>query len=137
MHRMNPTRMYRFLLGLYPKDQRDQFGAEMEAVFWQAAEEHRSRGAAVYVWFAMREFAGLVAGAAAARLASLARRAPAGFAITEPVVFPDDPREVERIVRVNIDRMVHAIAHHQFVAARFYSLVERRARARLDELRGQ
>lgn len=85
----------------------------------------------------MREFAGLVAGAAAARLASLARRAPAGFAITEPVVFPDDPREVERIARVNIDRMVHAIAHHQFVEARFYSLVERRARARLDELRGQ
>lgn len=137
MHRMNLTRIYRFLLGLYPRDQRDQFGAEMEAVFRQAAEEHRSRGSAVYAWFAMREFAGLVAGAAAARLASLARRAPAGYAITEPVVLPNDPREVERIVWVSIDRMVYAIAHHRFVEARFYSLQERKARARLDELRGR
>jgi tryptophanase len=55
----------------------------------------------------------------------------------DPVVLPDDEREVERIVRVSIDRMVYAIAHQQFVEARFYSLVERRARARLDELRGR
>lgn len=133
---MNLTRIYRSLLALYPKDQREQFGAEMEAVFRHSAGEHRSQGAAVYAWFAMREFAGLVAGAATARLASLARRAPAGYAITEPVALPNDPREVERIVRVSIDRMVHAIAHHQFVEARFYSLAERKARARLDELRG-
>ena len=64
---MNLTRIYRSLLALYPKDQREQFGAEMEAVFGQAAEEHRNRGAAVCVWFATRELVGLVAGAATAR----------------------------------------------------------------------
>jgi hypothetical protein len=85
----------------------------------------------------MREFAGLLAGACGSRFGRLARRPPAARAITEPVVFSDDVREVERIVRVSIDRMVYAIAHHQFVEARFYSLVERRARARLDELRGR
>ena len=52
-------------------------------------------------------------------------------------VLPNDPREVERIVWVSIDRMVYAIAHHRFVEARFYSLLERKAQARLDELRGR
>jgi hypothetical protein len=133
---MNLTRIYRSLLALYPKDQREQFGAEMEAVFGQAAEEHRNRGAAVCVWFAMRELVGLVAGAAAARFERVAHRPPAGRAITEPLVLPDDVREIERIARVSIDRMVYAISHHQFVEARFYSLLERKARARLDELGG-
>jgi hypothetical protein len=34
---MNLTRIYRLLLGLYPTDQREQFGAEMESVFREAA----------------------------------------------------------------------------------------------------
>jgi len=134
---MNLIRIYRFLLRLYTRDQREQFGAEMEAVFRQASEEQRSRGVAAYFRFAVVELAGLLAGAATARFGSLARREPAGRVITESVVLPDDVREVERIVAVSIDRMVYAIAHHQFVEARFYSLVERRARARLDELRGR
>jgi hypothetical protein len=134
---MSLTKIYRFLLRLYPRDQREQFGAEMEAVFRQASGERRGRGAAGYAGFAMREFAGLLAGAAAARFGKLARHSPAGHAIMDPVVLPDDVREVERIVRVSIDRMVYAIAHDQFVEARFYSLVERRARARLDELRSR
>jgi hypothetical protein len=133
---MNLTRIYRSLLRFYPKDQREQFGAEMEAVFRQAAEEHRSRSAAVYGWFAIREFAGLMGGAATAWFERIAHRPPAGRSITEPLLLSNDPREVERIVRVSIERMVYAIAHHQFIEARFYSLVERKARARLDELRG-
>jgi hypothetical protein len=134
---MNLIRIYRFLLRLYPRDQREQFGDEMEAVFRQADAEHKARGAGGYTWFAMRELAGLLAGAISARWGSLARRPPAGHVITEPLVLPDDVREVERLVTVSIDRMIYAIAHHRFVEARFYSLVERRARARLDELRGQ
>jgi hypothetical protein len=134
---MNLTRIYRLLLGLYPRDQRERFGLEMEEVFRRAAEEHRGRGSADYVRFAIREFAGLLAGAWGSRFERLAHRPPAGRAITEPVVFPDDAREVERIMQVSVDRMVYAIAHHQFVEARFYSLVERKARARLDELRGR
>jgi hypothetical protein len=134
---MNLTRIYRLLLGLYPRDQRERFGAEMEEVFRRAAEEHRGRGGADYVRLAMGEFAGLLAGAFGSRFGRLAHRPPAGRAIPEPVVFPDDAREVERIMQVSIDRMVYAIAHHQFVEARFYSLVERRARAHLDDLRGR
>jgi hypothetical protein len=134
---MDLTRIYRLLLGLYPADEREQFGAEMEAVFRQAAQEYRGRGSGVYAWFAVREFAGLLAGAAAARFEKLARRPAAHRAIAGLVVLPDDIRELERIVRVSTDRMVYAIAHHQFVEARFYSLAERRARARLDELRGR
>lgn len=133
---MNIMGIYRFLLKLYPRDQREQFGAEMEAVFRQAAEEHKGRGAVACFWFAVVEFAGLLAGAAAARFANVVRRPPAGNAITEPLVLSGDVREVERIVALSIDRMTYAIAHHQFVEARFYSLVERRARARLEELRG-
>jgi hypothetical protein len=134
---MKLTRIYRLLLRLYPKDHREQFGAEMESVFEEAAEEWRGRGPTVHAAFRIREFAGLLAGAAAARFGKLVRRLAAGHAIEDPVVLPDDEREVERIVRVSIDRMVYAIAHQQFVEARFYSLVERRARARLDELRGR
>jgi hypothetical protein len=134
---MNPMGIYRFLLGLYPRDQREQFGAEMEAVFREASEEQRGRGAVACFRFAVVEFSGLLSGAVAAHFGSVARRPPGGPAITEPLVLPDDVREVERIVAVSVDRMVYAIAHHQFVEARFYSLVERRARARLDELRGR
>jgi hypothetical protein len=134
---MNLMGIYSFLLRLYPGEQREQFGAEMEAVFRQAAEEQRGRGAVAYFRFAVVEFAGMLEGAAAARFASVAYRPLAGHAIREPLVLPDDVREVERLLRVSIDRMVDAIAHHQFVEARFYSLVERRARARLDELRSR
>ena len=52
---MDLTRIYRLLLGLYPRDQREQFGAEMEAVFRQAAGERRGRGASGYAWFAIRQ----------------------------------------------------------------------------------
>lgn len=134
---MNLMGIYSFLLRLYPAEQKEQFGAEMEAVFRQAAEEQRGRGTVAYLRFAFVEFAGLLAGAAAARFASVAQGPPAGHAITETLVLSDDVREVERLLGVSIDRMVYAIAHHQFVEARSYSLVERRARTRLDELRGR
>ena len=55
---MNLTRIYRLLVGLYPRDQAERFGREMQAVFRQAAEEHRGRGAAAYVRFAIQEFWG-------------------------------------------------------------------------------
>jgi hypothetical protein len=134
---MDLTGLYRLLLGLYPRDQRERFGVEMTVVFQEAAGESRRRGAVTFVWFAMREFAGLVAGAASAWAGRLGGRREADRAITAPLVFPDDVREVERIVQVSIDRMVYAIANHQFTQARFYSLVERKARQRLDELRSR
>jgi hypothetical protein len=133
---MNLTRVYDFLLRLYPRRHREAFAAEMAAVFAQAAAEYRSRGATAYAWFATRELAGAIVGAAAAWTSPLTRRPQSERAIPSSFVLSSDVREVERILQVSIDRMVYAIANHQFVEARFYSLVERKARARLDQLRG-
>ena len=56
-------KVYLLLLHLYPREQRLRFSAEMLEVFTRACQEHRERGWLACTRFAIREFAGLVAGA--------------------------------------------------------------------------
>ena len=45
------TRVYRFLLRMYPSQYADQFGAEMTSVFEQAAQEQLTKGHLAFVRF--------------------------------------------------------------------------------------
>jgi hypothetical protein len=127
--------IYRFLLGLYPKDHREMFGEEMATVLKQAAEERRKQGAAAYFRFTVWEMVGLIAGAAAVWAAQLAGQPRIERADKPPALPGGEIQEAERLIQVHIDHMVYAIANHQFARARLYSDEERKARARLRELR--
>jgi hypothetical protein len=131
---MNP-RIYRFLLGLYPQDHRELFGTEMEAVLQQAAEERRALGFAAYLRFTIWEVVGFIAGAAAVWAARFAGQPRIEQAVEMPASPAGEIREAERLIQLQIDRMVYAIANHQFAQARLYSDEERKARARLQQLR--
>ncbi len=120
-----------FLLRLYPKDHREMFGAEMASVLHQAAQDRRSEGIAAYLWFTFFEIAGLLAGAVALRAATLAGRRRMKPIIWIPAA--SSVEETELLIQHSIDCMVHAIATHQFVKARFYSEVERKLRQRLQD----
>jgi 6-phosphofructokinase len=128
-------RILEWLLRLYPPAHREIFGEEMASVLRQAAEDRRAEGWLSYVRFFVCEVTGLAAGAVAlwaARFAgqerTLVEPQPAGLSKIQ---------ETERKIQTSIDCMVHAIANHQFEKARFYSIAERKFRARLEELRNR
>ena len=54
------TRIYRTLLGLYPREYRTLFVKEMLGAFEDACAEYRRRGLCEFVRFAVSELAGLV-----------------------------------------------------------------------------
>jgi hypothetical protein len=125
-------RIFDFLLRLYPKDHRDLFGAEMASVLEQALEDRRAQGRGAYLWCAVWEIAGLAAGAAALWAATLASHRR-----VEPVLWipqASSAQETEQLIQRCIHCMTHAIATHQFEKARFYSVVERKLRQRLQDL---
>jgi hypothetical protein len=128
-------RFFDLLLRLYPKDHREMFGAEMANVLRQASHDRRREGIAAYLWFTFFEIAGLLAGAVALQAATLA-----GHRRIKPVLWipaASTVEETELLIQRSIDCMVHAIATHQFVKARFYSEVERKLRQRLQDLTGE
>jgi hypothetical protein len=120
------TRAYKLLLHLYPRRFRATFGEEMTRVFEESAKERRGQGPLAYSGFILRELMGLVTGAAGAWLGGRPIR-PLEMA-SETSELPADLAEAQRCVDASIEGMVHAIAHHQFEKARFYSLAERKAR---------
>jgi len=114
--------LWRVFLRLYPREHREQFGAEMTAVFAAAANERR--GWRERLWFCAREFAGLISGATAERF----RRNP-------PVVEDPSPAvKLQTQIETNLRRMEHAIANHQFERARFYSYYDLKLRAQLRKV---
>jgi len=150
---MNAQRAYKHLLRLYPRDYRAMFAFEMLAAFEQAAEERHGCG------FVLAEITGLLIGAALEWIAKLTsdssvrgrvfpdrlRMRPPGvpwevhyaraFAGWPPGVLPDEVAEAEGRVTQLVDRIVHAIANHDFEGARNCSLQERQERDRLRLLR--
>lgn len=127
--------LFEWLLRLYPAEHRELFGEEMANVLRQAAEDRRAEGWWAYSRFVVWEFTGLLAGAAASWAAQFAGQQRD---VTEPQ--PEGLskiQETERKIQISIDCMVHAIANHQFEKARFYSIAERKFRARLEELRNR
>jgi hypothetical protein len=153
------SRAYQTLLGLYPRDYRDLFGAEMWDAFEKAADEHRRQGWPVFARFVVAEWADLMSGAAAEWIAKLTtdssvrgRCLPDLRMMRPPSVprdlwfagasmgvsqssAPDEMIEAEERIAILISRMVHAIANHDFLGARSYSYEEREARENLRRLR--
>jgi hypothetical protein len=127
---MFAARIYRKLLNLYPPGFRARFGAEMQSVFEESAAEHRRRSPRSVFPFALKEFLGLIAGGATERHAAAARLRP-------PPPFPTDIPGAEQYIALASQRVIAAIAHHDFPNARYYDLQERKARALLAHLRTQ
>jgi hypothetical protein len=133
------TLAYRALLRLYPRDHRKWFGAEMQSVFEEAAREHRGRGRAAYLRFALAECSGLVIGSGIAWAAKLSGRAYVhNLSLSRPVTItplPDEVQIAQDRLTVNLNGLLHAISHHQFLKARTYAAEEQKAREDLRMLR--
>ncbi len=136
-------RIYKLLLRLYPDGHRTRFAAEMLNAFDQAADERRNQGWRVWVRFGLCELAGLVIGAGTEWMIKLmGRRSVEGrsLAATECTnpgqsALPCEVMESRMRVTVLVDRIVHAIAHHDFAGARSFSYQERTERENLRLLR--
>ena len=131
-------RVYGAFLRLYPQEYRNLFGPEVLSVFAQAAREHRARGLGVWVWFLITELSGAVASAAGHWIDRLsARRPPAVREVagaTHGSLF-STIQEAQNRIDVNLKRMTHAIANHDFAGARAYSIEDLKAREELQKLR--
>src|SRR5258708_15635236 len=113
--------VFRVLLYLYPQRHRELLGAEMQAVFEQGAEEHRVLGPSQYLRFVLLEVGGLVLHAAIAQFANATHR---GYlenqvhgTLAPPQDLPDEAIEAQNRVAVNLNQLLFAISHHQFVQA--------------------
>jgi hypothetical protein len=126
------TRVYRWLLGMYPRDYADQFGAEMSSVFEQAAAEQWKKGLLPFARFVFCELAGLAAGAQDVRNAPLLERELAvDFSV------PAELADAQRAVEYSKQQMQKAIAAHEFKKARFFCLADERARVKVQRLRSK
>jgi hypothetical protein len=144
---MSVVQACRALLRLYPSDYRALFALEMQNAFERAAEECRSRGRPVFVRFLIREFIGLLWGAGAEWVAKFTTdssvrgrcfrdlrmmQLAGAYRSDREGSVPDRVMDAQTRISVLIQRMVGAIANHDFPGARRYSDEERLAR---DELR--
>ena len=125
------------LIALFPAEYRVMFGTEILGVLLARVAD---RG--ISFGFVLSETAGLLNGAANEWIAKLGRsdyssrpRPLTEASTTEPVGSEID--EAEQRIRMILNRMEYAIAHHQFERARLYSFEERRERANLQRLQNQ
>jgi len=126
-------RAYSMGLSLYPADFRAQFGAEMVAVFEQAAAQRRGRGGASVLLFFVKEILGLLAGAARER----AFHDDDTIRADDDLPFPTDVAGTEKYLEIVSRRLKHSITKHEFTNARYYDQQDRKARALLAELRAK
>ncbi len=129
--------VFRVLLYLYPQRHRELLGAEMQAVFEQGAQEHRLLGPCQYLRFVLLEVGGLVLHAAIAQFANATHRSYLENQVngtSAPQNLPDEVIEAQNRVAVNLNQLLFAISHHQFVQARFYKNEERKARENLRQM---
>lgn len=103
-------RVYALFLSLYPREYRDLFGIEVLDVFAQAAAEQRSRGIRPWLWFLVVELSAAVVSAASHWIDRLLRRERPAYAGTP------------------LQRMTQAIARHDFIAARAWSIEDLKSR---------
>lgn len=103
-------RIYAAFLHLYPREYRDLFGPEVVDVFAEAADEHRARGLGVWIWFLSVELSAALASAAHHWIDRGFVRQPKGLSGTP------------------LQKMTQAIARHDFVAARAWSIEDLKSR---------
>jgi len=147
-------RAYELLLRLYPRDYRAMFATEMSNAFREALAEYRGQGWRAYARFAAAELMGLTMGAGVEWIAKLTtdrtvrgRSLPDRLLMRPPGVswdahfagaflnVPEDVSKAQERTELLVQRMVHAISHHDFQGARRYSDEERQARESLRVLR--
>jgi hypothetical protein len=103
---------YSALLWLYPARYRQEFGREILNVIGQTAAQRKAEGPVVYALFVIAEVFGLISGAAAEWMAqTTARRS-----------VPEGASPLRK--------MTEAIARHDFLAARAWSLEDLKTRSR-------
>ena len=121
---------YRAILLLYPAEYRAAFAPEMIETFQQASIDHRKRGTAAVVYFAVRESAGLLRGLFREWFEKSTARSSYITSRSWPELSdaPDDGATTDDRVQRCIRCLERAIANHDFQKARFYS-------AALDRLR--
>jgi len=101
--------IYSALLWLYPAKYRSEFGREILSVISQTADERKTDGTLVYALFVIAEVFGLISGAAAEWMAQ-----------TAAAMIPESATPLHK--------MTDAIARHDFLSARAWSLEDLRAR---------
>ncbi len=119
---------------IYPTSHRTAFASEMKAVFDEAAQEQRKRGSGALARFALKEACG-IATAALAEWSDVLRPRQRALSEMEPAQPIGKIALTEQRIQLNLRRMEHAIANHQFTHARFYSEVDRRYREELSALK--
>jgi len=128
-------RVYGAFLRLYPREYRDLFGPEVLSVFAEAAREHRARGWGVWAWFLLTELSGAAVSAAGHWIDRFSARHHQEVAGTSRNGLFSAVREAQNRVDFNLKKMTHAIANHDFAAARAYSIEDLKAREELRRLR--
>jgi len=152
-------RMYETLLQLYPRDFRASFTSEMLRAFDSAAGDHRAHWQSAYIRFALLELIGVAMGAGKEWIAKLStdsslrgRSLPDRLMMRPPGVpweayygdalvnssesaTPYEVMEAQQRAELLVERIVHAIARHDFEGARTYSYQEHQARENLRLLR--
>jgi hypothetical protein len=111
------------LLRLYPAEHRELFRGEMLTLIEELAAEHHARGRAVFFWFSLRELVGLVCGGGWEWMAKCGRSRR----------YLDSVPSGEERLAFLIRRIEFAIAHHEFVNARYYAEEERREREKFQK----
>jgi hypothetical protein len=130
---MRTIGMFRALLWLYPSGFRKQFSEEMISVFEQKAGERFAEGGTVPIAFLLTEFLAIVKGANMMWFSRVLpfRREPAGAQVEQVTLNLEDATKLRKLT---IEKMVAAIADHDFVAARRYSDEETRLKCEIVRL---
>jgi hypothetical protein len=108
----------------------------MKAVFAQSAREHRSSGRAAFACFLIAEAGGVITGSGMQWLYTLSRSDdhPDDLATAIDSSLPAEIVQAQQRIRYNLRGMEHAIAHHQFERARFFSAADHKERRNLRSL---
>lgn len=130
---MDLRSVYQKLCRFYPAEHRRVFETEMLHTFESAAAESRLRGPRAFTRFVVAELAGLLLGAVTEWSLRLTRRSPTRQLRSAGAerIAANELADTEKEIAAIIDRMIHAIANHDFPAARAYSCQERAAREKL------
>jgi hypothetical protein len=126
---MKPASLYKRLLWLYPPGFRKEFSAEMLEVFQQRAKDRFAGKELPFVFFCA-EFIGLIKGAYVMWLSKVVsiNRKPVQSQTAEAET-PLTLAHAKAARQGALNRMVAAIANHDFVNARRYSEEEHRLTA--------
>jgi len=129
---MRSIHLFRAFLYFYPSSFRQQFSEEMILIFEQRAGERFANRKSVSVAFFLREFWGIVKGACSMWWQGLlpGYHKPAEGQEMDLAGDPVSIAEVAKQRGTAIEKMMAAIARHDFIEARRYSYQE----ARLQKL---